>query len=614
MQPELKKFSNLWAKKEDAREEAERIAKINAIAHTSRENKAFVEAQLAALPTIPVSMPRPAKIQKIEDVEKLVASDKDFETLADCAMRDYEKTLKHKKGLKHANRDLAEFCTEFEKSVWERSHYDDEECVSAAKIKANGAAKLIESSVSKAPKGYEKIAAIMAAGQAILDANVSPPSAKNEDGFVNRVKCVSWWRKVLRKQSSQRRDQDVRVTGSVKAKGQIYCADATVYRRRGQIKKNNDLLSAITMENEKGYQASLLEMAGKSVANPEIRRLELMTRIRGAEEFAKKIGYVGEFWTITAPSRMHRFRGDGRKNRNWDKSTPRQVNNHVNKVWARVRAKLARDGVTYFGIRVVEPHHDGCPHWHLLLFMPASDKEIARKVLARYALEDSPEEQGAQKNRVKCIAIDNERGSAAGYVAKYVSKSINGAAMDADEFGNDAKDAAERIAAWASCWRIRQFQFFGSPPVSVWREFRRFNEKLNDIDDALENLREACDEGKFDKYFELQVMHCAKLIKQNVEELNRYGEQKPPEVIGIACENEGSEAFVDVIRHEWKVVLIDVARMRGAWSSVNNCTGVKNGRKTKTASAPNRTKNNRVEAGANVSTADPERKSGNHHH
>lgn len=556
------------------------------------ENRRWVESQLVQLPEIVV----------------------------ETAKKDYERTLKRENGLRWANTNLREFVESdaVKNAKCGRAHYDDEEITSAAKIKADSAAKSIETSAAQVPKEYAQLAAVMAAGRAVLAAEVPAPKIKNPDenaaGFVGRVKCVNWWRRVLRKQSSQARDQVIRSIGKVKAGEQIYCADVTVDRRRGQLRKNADILSAVTMENENGYQATLQELAAKSIANPELRRMELMTRIRGLEEFAKKIGYVGEFWTVTAPSKYHRFRADGRRNRDWNKSTPREVNDYVTALWSRVRASLARAGVTYFGIRVVEPHHDGCPHWHMLVFLPEESKDVAREILTHYALEDSPEEQGAQQNRVKCIAIDTERGSAAGYVAKYVSKSINGESLDADEFGNDAKTASQRIAAWASCWRIRQFQFFGSPPVTVWREFRRFDQKLIDIDTALENLRIACDLGQFDKYFELQVMHCAKLITQDSEELNRYGEPKAPEVIGIACENEDSEAFVDVIRHEWRVVGVDVARQRGAWSSVNNCTAAKNERTSKAASAENRAKNNRIKAHPDIQDARPKGDGGRNHH
>ncbi|MBY6221538.1 replication endonuclease [Marinobacter nauticus] len=63
--------------------------------------------------------------------------------------------------------------------------------------------------------------------------------------------------------------------------------------------------------------------------------------------------------------------------------------------------------------------------------------------------------------------------SATGYVAKYISESIDGYEVGEDSYGNDAVESAARIRAWASIWGIRQFQFMGSPNVTVYRELRR---------------------------------------------------------------------------------------------------------------------------------------------
>ena len=45
-----------------------------------------------------------------------------------------------------------------------------------------------------------------------------------------------------------------------------------------------------------------------SVANPEIRRHELMVRMRGFEDMAQEQGKLGLFLTLTAPSSYHAWR------------------------------------------------------------------------------------------------------------------------------------------------------------------------------------------------------------------------------------------------------------------------------------------------------------------
>jgi len=99
--------------------------------------------------------------------------------------------------------------------------------------------------------------------------------------------------------------------------------------------------------------------------------------------------------------------------------------------------------------------------------------ERLKQVLTLHGLADSPDEPGAQKQRVKLVEIDPSKGTAAGYIAKYVSKNIDGEGIDADLYGRDAKNSARRIDAWASAWGIRQFQQIGGASVTVWRELRR---------------------------------------------------------------------------------------------------------------------------------------------
>lgn len=227
------------------------------------------------------------------------------------------------------------------------------------------------------------------------------------------------------------------------------------------------MLERTELEAADGTVIKLSQAVEASPANKSIRRGELMTRLRGCEDLADEAGMVGLFTTNTAPSRFHSVGGANPK---YDGSTPRDSQDWLCKTWAACRAKLKREGVRFFGFRVAEPHHDGCAHWHMLLWCEPEQAAKLRAVMHKWWRLDEGTEEGAAKRR--CLIKTMDKGGAAGYVAKYVAKNIDDAGAVGDE-GHDEGGSAARVEAWASAWGIRQFQAFGQPPITVWRELRR---------------------------------------------------------------------------------------------------------------------------------------------
>jgi hypothetical protein len=113
----------------------------------------------------------------------------------------------------------------------------------------------------------------------------------------------------------------------------------------------------------------LADLIEQSQANPANRRRAMMARIKGIEQHAQSKGHRAHFLTITAPSRMHRWlKKDNRPNVNYEGADPRTVQAYLNRVWRRATRSIQHQGLNAYGLRVVEPHHDACPHWHLLVF------------------------------------------------------------------------------------------------------------------------------------------------------------------------------------------------------------------------------------------------------
>lgn len=424
------------------------------------------------------------------------------------------------------------------------------------------------------------------------------------EGCVKRACCHLWWRRQLRRWAGQERERRAALAGDLGKGRMVYVTDDTARRHAARVEANRAMLEHTEIEDESGQVITLAAAVDKSVANKAIRRGELMTRIKGAEQWAEARGLAGLFTTNTAPSRFHSAGGSNEK---YDGSTPADAQRWLCKTWARTRAALARARVAVFGYRVAEPHQDGCPHWHMLLWAEPAQLEKLQAIMREHWLRDEGDEKGAQQHRVKFKAL--EHGGAAGYVAKYISKGIDdhgavGAEGHRDDEDGKQVDAiggnAKRVEAWASEHRIRQFQAIGQPPVTVWRELRRVSEPAaQSASPAVQEAREAVnrDGGRracWRRYMEAQggAMTGRNYVIElaGVEETRRgrYGEVQALRILGVrdrlagprvieserkawrprGCWGQGEQEAVRV-RAAWGLAS---AKRAQPWTRVNNCT------------------------------------------
>lgn len=313
------------------------------------------------------------------------------------------------------------------------------------------------------------------------------PEPDQLGGIVARVRCPLWWRRCLRRAVVRLRETEGMTRHEVCAtRRQPYVTDDTLRRRLEQLGRNAAILAATELESDSGDVFTLAQLAERSTSNKAIRRGELMTRIVGCERYADAAGDAGLFITATCPSRFHPTLRHGAANPRHDGSDARAGQAWLRTTWARARAAMQRAGLAVYGFRVAEPHHDGTPHWHMLVWTPKRHAERVGELLRRYWLADDGDEPGAAAHRLTIKEM--QTGGAAGYIAKYIAKGIDDAGAVGEEGHADDYDGeavpmpaqadmfgggAQRVEAWAAAWGIRQFQPLGQPPVTVWRELRR---------------------------------------------------------------------------------------------------------------------------------------------
>ena len=329
---------------------------------------------------------------------------------------------------------------------------------------------------------------------------VAIPVARTVAGYIARAVDKGWWRRALRRELIRRFEYTSIQLGLTHVSADPYISRETCLAQAAQNYANQKMLESVTATNEHGDVYSLAELAALGMGNKTLRRGELMLRIRGFEEVASAMRHVAMFWTITCPSKFHSVGGTNEK---YNGATPRDAQDYLVDMWARIRSVLHRRGIQPYGFRIAEPHTDGCPHWHMLLFVAPEHQDEMERVIRAYALAEDRGEAGAEKNRVKLVRIEAGKGTAAGYIVKYVSKNIDGTSVGdhktfengqtyiiaPDLFGNMEFTASQRVTYWSQVWRIRQFQQIGGVPVGVWREFRRLS--AESIQHAPEVIREA---------------------------------------------------------------------------------------------------------------------------
>ncbi|MBF4113326.1 replication endonuclease [Enterobacter cloacae] len=295
-------------------------------------------------------------------------------------------------------------------------------------------------------------------------------------GSLARMLCADWWYRKLWQMRCEWREEQLRAVCLVNKKASPYVSYEAVIYKREQRRKSLEFFQSHDLVNADGDKLDMEDVVNASSSNPAHRRNEMMACVKGLELIAEMRGDCAVFYTITCPSRFHATLNNGRPNPKWTSETVRQSSDYLVDTFAAFRKALHKAGLRWYGVRVAEPHHDGTVHWHLLCFMRKKDRRTLTALLRKFAIREDRGELGNNTGpRFKSELINPRKGTPTSYIAKYISKNIDGRGLAKEiskETGKSLRDSAEHVSAWASLHRVQQFRFFGIPGRQAYRELR----------------------------------------------------------------------------------------------------------------------------------------------
>lgn len=398
-------------------------------------------------------------------------------------------------------------------------------------------------------------------------------------GALGRMRCADWWYRKLWRLRCEWREAQLRAVSLVHKYASVYISHDALVHKREQRRKALEFFKAHDLVNEDGDVIPMEDVVNASNSNPKHRRNEMMAGAKGLENIAELRGDCAVFYTITCPSKYHANKVNGQPNPKWNHTTPRETSDYLVNLFAGIRKALHRRGLRWYGVRVAEPHHDGTVHWHLLCFMRKRDRKAITKIMRDFAIREDRAELGPGlgkniKPRFFAELITKKKGTPTSYLAKYISKNIDGRGLKdiiSKETGKSLKDTVENVTAWASLHRVQQFRFFGIPSRQAYRELRLLAGQMSRKgvtghktprikDKAVDDVLSAADAGCFATYILKQggvliprKFHVVRTAYTESDKPSAYGDHGV-RIYGVYAPRLGADSRICTHTSTWQMV------------------------------------------------------------
>ena len=335
-----------------------------------------------------------------------------------------------------------------------------------------------------------------------------------------RINDARFWRRAIGVRQLREREHFFLRLKLIGRGLETYVSEQQLFTRTRQLKQQaewmqNTVLVPRYLECDDKAEGPLT--LAKVASSPKTRFAKLYAFTRAMDEIATAQGLESGMLTLTLEPEWHPNPSHGSSS--WNGSSPREGHQVMAKRWQSILRDLDRARVGLSGLRVVEPHKDGCPHWHLwLLYKPEVETRLLATVMNYFpgklkirapswkGQKHHPDDriyvtradllggtgrapthakEGAQ---IELSRIDRSISSGASYAMKYLLKTVDASDklnQKADLFGNipaaelkekqkKHQESAQRVDAYRSLWGINAGQLFGvAKCLSAWDELRR---------------------------------------------------------------------------------------------------------------------------------------------
>lgn len=355
----------------------------------------------------------------------------------------------------------------------------------------------------------------------------APVPGANTEARLSRLSDARFWRRCIRVILLREREHFYMRLHLVGQGAEAYVSDVQLSSRLAQLKRQAQWMKETVLVprylSPEDAERGLLTLE-QVASSPRTRFAKLYAFVKAMDAISIEQGLATAMLTLTLEPQWHPNPSHGTNS--WNGASPRAAHQSMATRWQSILRDLDRMGVGVSGLRVVEPHKDGCPHWHLwLLYRPGAEQSILLTVMRYFpnklkvraprakgskaaagdVIFDSLDALKASTSRtpthakegaqVELARIDRSISSGASYAMKYLLKTVDGgeplnaeaglfpeldAAVTRQKSAQQQQKraehlaAAKRVDAYRSLWGINAGQLFGvAKCLTAWDELRR---------------------------------------------------------------------------------------------------------------------------------------------